>query len=104
MLTRDTADHVGESLKRIIGYFTAHPKKNGMTYGQHWYHALSMSCQMALGSFYLAVHAIFPFIFEDHGSTIIQTLSHKKTSLPTIQSCPQFTYYELVEYHKNKVV
>lgn len=102
MLTCDTIEDVGESLKRMVGYFTAHPKANGMTYGQHFYHALSMSCQMALGSFYLAVHAVFPFVFEDRGSTIIHTLSHKKVSLPIIQT--PFTYDELVEYHKNKVV
>jgi hypothetical protein len=72
-----SARFVDESLDEITGFFTRHPRENGKTYLQHLFHAWSLSLEMAMGSFALLIHGIFPEWFENTGSSIISSLSHK---------------------------
>lgn len=51
--------------------FTEHPQTVGETYFQHMHSASYFAVKMLGGALCCIVHAIFPFLFEKTGSTII---------------------------------
>jgi hypothetical protein len=65
---------VSSSIEKLYNLFTDHPRKNKMSYYQHMVRSLKFSLKMGLGSFYLLIHSILPFIFENNGSKIIRSL------------------------------
>lgn len=54
--------------------FLKHPEENGMSYFQHFFRALGMSCKMFFGSIVLIIHAFYPYFFEKTGSDLIKSL------------------------------
>lgn len=68
---------ISSSLLRLYDLFNNHPKKNNMNYCQHLTRALKLSVKMGIGSFYLFVHSILPFMFENNGSKIIVSLNEE---------------------------
>lgn len=44
--------------------FTAHPNEVGESYAQHFLKGMSCLCDLAVISFKLIVHAVFPFLFQ----------------------------------------
>ena len=77
-----TSNVVYRSLKWVWNLFLSHPKENGMTYSEHWRHAIQLSYRMWYGSACLFLHAFFPFSFQTNGTRIIKTLyiESKKTN------------------------
>jgi hypothetical protein len=61
-------------ITKIFNYFSHHPNKNNMSYLRHMVRSLNMSLKMGLGSFYLFVHSICPFLFQNNGSQMIISL------------------------------
>ncbi|NKB76197.1 MAG: hypothetical protein GKR96_03905 [Gammaproteobacteria bacterium] len=57
-----------------MSFLTAHLKKVDESYFQHQKFALKFAWSMAAGSFACLVHAIFPFLCEKTGSSIIKDL------------------------------
>ena len=41
--------------------FTTHPNEQGMTYGEHWYFAMTIACRLFSSARAFAIHAIVPF-------------------------------------------
>ena len=54
--------------------FTEHPASVGETYFQHLGAATSFSLHLFGAAFCCAIHAIFPFLFEKTGSSMIERL------------------------------
>ena len=54
--------------------FTEHPAAVGETYLEHMAMALSFAVPMMLGALACLVHAIFPFLFVQSGSSAIASL------------------------------
>jgi len=54
--------------------FWEHPRREGVTYWQHFQRAMFLSTKMALGSASLMIHAVVPALFEKTGSAIIHDL------------------------------
>ena len=54
--------------------FTEHPASVGETYLEHLAMALSFAVPMMLGALACLVHAIFPFLLVQSGSSAIATL------------------------------
>ncbi len=54
--------------------FDNHLRQVDETYLEHMGHALSFSLNLALAALVCLVHAIFPFLFEKRGSTIVTRL------------------------------
>jgi|LauGreDrversion4_2_1035121.scaffolds.fasta_scaffold05967_7 hypothetical protein len=73
-LDLEDINSASSSIEKLYKLFTEHPRKNGMNYYQHMLRSLKFSLKMGIGSFYLLVHSIFPFIFENNGSKIIISL------------------------------
>jgi len=42
--------------------FTKHPRKQGITYLEHWCFAMGIACRLLSSVIAFAVHALFPFI------------------------------------------
>jgi hypothetical protein len=57
--------------------FTAHPNSIGETYLQHLKFASQFGGYMLLAGCACTIHAIFPFIFKDTGSTILLKMTHR---------------------------
>lgn len=73
-LDREDLISISTSIQKICKLFTEHPRKKNMNYYQHMIRSLKFCLKMGIGSFYLLVHSIFPFIFENNGSKIIISL------------------------------
>ena len=58
-------------MKRL---FLEHPASVGETYLEHMAMAGSFAAHLFVGAFCCLVHALFPFLFEKTGSTIINEL------------------------------
>lgn len=69
-----TSNVVAESLKWIWNLFVSHPKERGMTYSEHWCHAIQLSYRMWYGSACSFLHAFFPFVCKTSGTRIIKRL------------------------------
>lgn len=54
--------------------FTDHPKSVGETYFEHLRAASSFSIRLFAAAICCGVHALFPFLFEKTGSTMIEGL------------------------------
>lgn len=54
--------------------FTDHPASVDETYGEHMVVAGSFGCRLLLASMACFVHAVFPWLFEKTGSSIITEL------------------------------
>ncbi len=82
----DTIQHVGESLSRtykrafarlqVVMHhaFTEHPRAQRLSYCQHFTRAARAALHTGRASLALAVHAVFPFLFQTTGSTIVHQL------------------------------
>ncbi len=57
--------------------FTEHPNSVNETYGEHMAMSASFGFAMLCGAFAALVHAVFPFLFEKTGSTIITRLHER---------------------------
>jgi len=55
-------------------FFVAHPSSVGESYGEHLFNALCFAGAMLIGAAACLVHAIFPSIFVNTGSSIIKKL------------------------------
>lgn len=53
-----------------------HLKNRNMTYVEHFNHAIYLSKESLKASVYLFIHSLFPFVFENNGSKIINSI-HK---------------------------
>ena len=74
-MDKEVPKNVYYSFNRLYLLFTSHPESQNMTYLVHFKRALSFSLKMSLGSLYLFIHALFPFLFERAGSDIIEELT-----------------------------
>lgn len=59
------------------------------SYFQHMRHALSFTLGMAVGALCCLIHAIFPFLFENAGSQIVQRLHDRMVLNRANLSSPQ---------------
>ena len=59
-----------------MAYFTRHLEEVNESYFQHMRYATRFSMKLAIGSMSCVVHAIFPFLCEKTGSTIIAAMHH----------------------------
>lgn len=69
-----TTNALARPLCWIYGLFVNHPRENGMSYREHFHHALYQAVRMGYGAFALVVHALFPFVFRTTGSRTIKQL------------------------------
>jgi Family of unknown function (DUF6356) len=80
----ETINHIADSVIRIkercnlvdklYELFIRHPKKNGMSYGSHWWRAMKLSLKMGYGSLCLFIHSLCPFVFETTGTDMVKEL------------------------------
>ncbi|HSD69156.1 MAG TPA: DUF6356 family protein [Woeseiaceae bacterium] len=63
----------------IRSKFTEHPASVGETYGQHFMAAMGFSAGLFYAAFCCALHAVFPFLCERHGSKAITDLYDRMT-------------------------
>ena len=42
--------------------FTEHPRRQGITYAEHWRFAMGIACRLLRSVAAFAVHAVFPFV------------------------------------------
>ena len=82
----DTVQQVGESLSRtykraltrlrvvLYDVFTEHPRAQRLSYCQHFTRAARSALHTGRASLAFAVHAVFPFLFQTTGSTIVHQL------------------------------
>ena len=54
--------------------FTTHPRSVGESYWQHMRFALGFSATLFVAAFAALLHAVFPFMMEKTGSTIVRRL------------------------------
>ena len=82
---QDAADALARSMKRLhdctkkVGdhvyeAFTAHPRAKRMTYCEHFRGAAWTALRMVGGAAALAVHSVFPFLFQTTGSDTVSAL------------------------------
>lgn len=64
--------------------FLQHPQEHGMSYLQHFCHAVSLSLQMFKGSVALLIHGLVPSLLKTTGTETIRALSEqlKKPYVP----------------------
>lgn len=62
----------------MVNKLTKHLKENNITYAGHFGRSLSFSFIAFCASVIFLVHAIFPFLFETTGSTIIRIFFTEK--------------------------
>lgn len=90
-LCTETVSNIGDSLisgclkcskecHNVYTLFTKHPTNENMSYFTHLYSSLCISYKFGLGSFYMAVHAVFPFLFENNGAKVTSELYNKMYS------------------------
>lgn len=46
----------------MMNPFINHPRKQGITYLEHWYFAMGIACRLLTSVFAFVLHAILPFI------------------------------------------
>ena len=63
--------------------FTKHPHSLGETYIEHLFAALLFGGKMLLGGFACIIHAVFPFLFETTGSSMLFKLTQRFTERRT---------------------
>ena len=51
-----------------------HLRDAGMSYFEHMFHALKISSTLVIAAFCCAVHSVFPFLFENTASTMLENL------------------------------
>lgn len=54
----------------VTRVFLQHPNSNGMTYFQHFFHAMQMVAMTSAGAFVLFIHAVIPSLFQNTGSEL----------------------------------
>jgi len=62
-------------IKKLHNIFTRHPKGMGETYLQHMMIAMSFAAQLFYAGGFLAMHAVFPFLFKTVASDKITELA-----------------------------
>jgi len=60
--------------KTIIRKATMHLELTGLSYFEHMLRAIKFSLKSGLTSLIFAIHAIFPFVFEELGSKKIKEM------------------------------
>jgi len=63
--------------KRILTFFskfTEHPHSLGESYFTHFKGALSYGIRMIFTGFAVIIHAVFPFMFKDVGSSLAKSI------------------------------
>lgn len=61
----------------LIDAFNDHPQRNGQSYAQHLAQSMLYSLLSVIACVIFAIHAIFPFTFEETGGNIIRTIYQK---------------------------
>ena len=61
----------------VTRVFLVHPQSNGMTYTQHFLHAMQMAVMASASSFVLFVHALVPCLFQKTGSVLNYSIFSK---------------------------
>lgn len=64
-------------MKSLEELFTEHPRDVGMSYGQHFFYALTVTARLFFCFAACFVHAFFPFLFTNTTSTIVGKLNEE---------------------------
>jgi len=86
-------DGLEQVCKNVVQMFKRHPASKGMTYLQHLGNSLLFSAWSLLSSIIFLLHAIFPFIFTETGSTLINRLAKRLNNIehepsPVVRKIP----------------
>ena len=57
--------------------FTEHPNSAGQSYTEHFWFALTIAGTCLVITVIASVHSLFPMIFKNTGSTLLQQLNSK---------------------------
>lgn len=72
-ITFEDACNVGNSMSRLY----TKCNDTGTNYVKHVYKALTLSCQLGLGSFYFCVHAVCPSLFEKDAADVVSSVYYQ---------------------------
>jgi hypothetical protein len=85
-------------------FFTSHPHKVGETYFQHFRFAFAFGFKMLIGGLACIMHAIFPFLFQKTGSTIMLKMTqHFVERMPVVEDRVIYLSKSIEKKMKNKM-
>lgn len=76
-------------MKTLFQAFAKHPKSVGETYWQHMAASLSFALPMLMAGVAALIHAVFPFLCVNTGSTIVARLYDRMVANRGRMSVPE---------------
>lgn len=66
---------IDSAIDHCTELLTTHPLENNMTYYEHLERSLGFSLEFFIGSFRALIHGVFPFLYENSTTALVNGLN-----------------------------